>query len=170
MYINSVLRELGFRLRANKIENRMCNRWKRWCMMHLSFTREIRGNLRVNGNSQRQLALQFANSTLNNTYHGKLQFERGDDEKHRFVNRTVKVLINLSCYTLRFSHFIISLYNLSRIQSEYHTWKLFEFSRWWCDGKIYACDHPAAGEIRHVQTHLLRIDGWSLYTGYSVVK
>lgn len=91
-------------------------------MMHLSFTREIRGNLRVNGNSQRQLALQFANSTLNNTYHGKLQFERGDDEKR---NRTVKVLINLSCYTLRFSHFIISLYNLSRIQSEYHTWKLF---------------------------------------------
>jgi len=47
-------------------EYAMCNRGKRWCLMHLSFTREIH-NLRVNSSAQRQLALQFANSALNNT-------------------------------------------------------------------------------------------------------
>lgn len=136
--------------------------------MHLSFTREIRGNLRVNELSQRQLALQFANSTLNNTYHGRVQFERGDDEKR---NRTVKVLINLSCYTLRLSHFVISLYNLSHIQSKYRL--RGNCSNFRDDDVMERFMHAITQrqeDSTHVQTHLLRTDGWSLYTGYSVAK
>lgn len=49
---------------------------KRRCMTHLSFTRKIRGNLRVNGSGTAGVTIRVS-SALNNMCCAKLQFERG---------------------------------------------------------------------------------------------
>jgi len=133
--------------------------------MHLSFTREIR-NLRVNSSAQRQLALQFANSALNNTVPRETLVRSAVTME---CDRFVKVLINLSCRTsIRFSRFIIlvlwfALYSIE--MSRVRTIQIFEVM---IERFMYAIIHGR--RIRHVRTYLLRIDGWSFYTSYPALK